>query len=104
MVIYKTKYNEYREINEVGERLITKIDGNEEFHLLGSFDPERIDLKAYKDRVYLNGKQAMLEQVIEVIDKNVIVRNRLVLQKTRYVGDISCEELRITSPVEEIRK
>ena len=51
-----------------------------------------------------HGKPAMLEQVIEVIDKNVIVRNRLVLQKTRYVGDISCEELRITSPVEEIRK
>ena len=81
MVIYKTKNSEYeeREINRV--RAMFKITNHREstyYQILGSFNPNEINIISNHNILYLNERELSLTQLINILIPDVLLGNRIV--------------------------
>lgn len=108
MVIYKTKNSEYeeREINRV--RAMFKITNHKEstyYQILGSFNPDEINIITNHNTLYLNERELSLAQLINILIPEVLIGNRIVGRLIEAKRErFSLKDLIITTPVREIRE
>ena len=107
MVIYKTKNSEYeeREINRV--RAMFKITNHREstyYQILGSFNPNEINIISNHNTLYLNERELSLTQLINILIPDVLLGNRIVGKLIQAKREkFTLKDLIITTPVESIR-